>query len=73
MKETIVQQCLNILKRDDIKSEFKLLSSSIIDFVLYDIKPYIYLAITFIITSMIMNLIIVIMLFFVLNKKTIVK
>ena len=38
MKDSLVQQCLDILKRDDIKSEFKMLLKPVIDFILYEIK-----------------------------------
>jgi hypothetical protein len=46
MKETIVQQCLDILKRDDVKNEFKLMLKPVIDFILYEINPYIYITVT---------------------------
>jgi hypothetical protein len=69
MKETLVQQCLNLLKKEEIRNELKLVSSSLIDFVLYDIKPYIYIVIIFIITIVIVNLGILIILFFLLYKQ----
>jgi len=69
MKESLVQQCLDILKRDDIKNELNLLSSSVIDFILYEIKPYVYVAILFIVTMFIMNLAIFIMLAILLHNK----
>ena len=37
----IVEQCLDILKRDDIKQEIRKLTS----IVLYEINPYIYIII----------------------------
>ena len=46
MRDSFVQQCLNILKRDDIKNEFKMLLKPIIDFILYEINPYIYITMT---------------------------
>ena len=46
MKDTLVQQCLNILKREDVKKEFKMLLNPIIDFVLYEINPYIYITVS---------------------------
>ena len=33
MKDSLVQQCLDILKRDDIKNEFKMLLKPVIDFI----------------------------------------
>ena len=46
MKDSLVQQCLDILKRDDIKNEFKSILKPIIDFILYEINPYIYITVT---------------------------
>jgi len=74
MKDSLVQQCLDILKRDDIKNELNVLSSSVIDFVLYEIKPYVYIAILFIVSMFIMNLAILVMIsILVCNKQTINK
>ena len=42
MKETIVQQCLDILKRDDIKNELKRFFSPVIDLFFIEINPYMY-------------------------------
>jgi cellulose synthase/poly-beta-1,6-N-acetylglucosamine synthase-like glycosyltransferase len=73
MKESLVQQCLDILKREDIKRELNLLSSSVIEFILYEIKPYIYFAVFFVLSIFIINLTILIMLSFILtNKQTII-
>lgn len=73
MKESVVQQCLDILKRDDIKHELNLLSSSVVDFILYEIKPYVYTAILFILSIFIMNLVILIMIsLLVCNRQTII-
>ena len=74
MKESLVQQCLDILKRDDIKHELNILSSSVIDFILYEIKPYVYVAILFILSMFIMNLAMLIMIsVLVCNKQSINK
>ena len=54
----IVEQCLNILKRDDIKQEIRKLSS----IVLYEINPYIYIIIMFGLLLFILNLAILILL-----------
>lgn len=73
MKESLVQQCLDILKREDIKRELNVLSTSVFEFVLYEIKPYIYFAVLFILSIFIINLTILIMLSFILtNKQTII-
>ena len=46
MKDSLVQQCLDILKREDIKNEFKVLFKPVLEFVLYEINPYIYITVT---------------------------
>ena len=45
MKDSMAQQCLDILKRDDVKTEFKILFQPLMDFVLNQINHYIYLTI----------------------------
>ena len=55
---TLVQQCLDILKRDDIKQEIRKLSS----IVLYEINPYIYIIIIVVLLLFILNLAILILL-----------
>ena len=45
MKDSLVQQCLDILKREDIKNEFKMLFKPVIDFIMYEINPYIYISV----------------------------
>ena len=57
MKDSIVQQCLDILKREDIKNEFKMLLKPVIDFILYEINPYIYIimSLVFLIFVMILH------------------
>ena len=58
MKDSLVQQCLDILKREDIKNEFRLLFKPVIDFILYEINPYIYItiALVFMIFIMVLSL-----------------
>ena len=45
MKETFIQQCLDILKRDDIKHELRALYAPMVDLILYEVNPYIYVTI----------------------------
>lgn len=74
MKETLVQQCINILKREDIKTEIKTLIKPIINIILYEIKPYIYIAATLIFTLFIINLaIFIILISLLLNKQYILR
>ena len=60
MKDSIVQQCLDILKREDIKNEFKMLLKPVIDFILYEINPYIYIIVSLVFLIFIMILAILI-------------
>ncbi len=62
MKDTFVQQCLDLLKREDIKTEFKKLLKPVIDFILYEINPYIYITVSLVFIIFIMILAILIML-----------
>ena len=48
MKDTLVQQCLDILKREDIKCEIKTIFKPVIDFILLEINPYIYITVALI-------------------------
>jgi len=72
MRETLVQQCLDILKRDDIKNEFKMLLKPVIDFILYEINPYIYIIMSLVFLIFVMILAILIMLILIIRNKQIV-
>lgn len=56
MKNYIKEQCLLILKNNDIKSEFKTLFNPLIDAILVKIYPYIYLSLIFVIISFFLHL-----------------
>jgi len=73
MKDSIVQQCLDILKREDIKNEFKMLLKPIIDFILYEINPYIYITVSLVFFIFIMILAILIILIVLIRKQIISK
>lgn len=75
MKETLVQQCLDILKRDDIKTELKQLFKPVIDFILYEINPYIYItvALVFLIFVMILAILIILVYILLRNKQVFAK
>jgi hypothetical protein len=65
MKETLVHQCLDILKREDIKNELKILFKPVFNYILHEINPYIYIIITlicFIFIMILANLILLILL-----------
>ena len=72
MKDSLVQQCLDVLKREDIKNECKVLFKPILDFVLYEINPYIYITVTLVFLIFIMILAILIILIFLLRNKQII-
>ena len=72
MKESFVQQCLDILKRDDIKNEFKMLLKPVIDFILYEINPYIYITVALVFLIFIMILAILIILILIIRNKQLV-
>jgi hypothetical protein len=69
MRDSLVNQCLDILKRDDIKNEFKQLLKPIIDFILYEINPYIYITLALFFLIFIMILAILVILIMLLRNK----
>ena len=72
MKDTLVQQCLDILKRDDIRDEFKMLLKPVIDFILYEINPYIYITVALVFLIFVMILAILVILIIILRNKQII-
>jgi len=56
MKELLKEQCLQFIKRDDVKSEIKNLFSPILELILIQIYPYIYLSLIFVIISFLLHL-----------------
>ncbi len=72
MKDSLVQQCLGILKREDIKSEIKILFKPILEFILYEINPYIYIILTLVFFIFMMILAILVILICLLRNKQII-
>ena len=72
MKDSLVQQCLDILKREDIKNEFKMLFKPVIDFILYEINPYIYIIVFLVFLIFVMILAILVILIMLLRNKQII-
>jgi len=70
MKDSIAQQCLDILKREDVKHEFKILLKPVIDFILYEINPYIYMTVLLVFMTFIMILAILLTLIYILRNKS---
>ncbi len=56
IKNTIIQECIEVLKRDDVKNEFKTFMTPIIDIMLIQINPYLYLCMMFVIISFLLHL-----------------
>jgi hypothetical protein len=56
MKNTLIDQCLEIIRRDDVKNELKNLMTPLIEVILIEIYPYIYLSLIFVIISFLLHL-----------------
>jgi hypothetical protein len=56
LKNTVIQECINVLKRDDVKTEFKIFIAPVIDIILAQINPYLYLCMMFVIISFLLHL-----------------
>jgi hypothetical protein len=56
LKDSIIQECLVILKRDDVKAEFKKILEPFIELIIKQIYPYLYLCLIFVIISFILHL-----------------
>lgn len=63
MDTRLADACISFIRRDDIKKEMKAALSPLIDMVLVDIYPYIYLSLIFVIISFILHLGIFVLLF----------
>jgi hypothetical protein len=72
MKDSLIQQCLDVLKREDIKNECKGLFKPILEFVLYEINPYIYIFFSVVFLIFIMILAILVILIFLIRNKQII-
>jgi len=56
LKQALIQECIDVLKRDDVKHEFKTFISPVIDIILAQINPYLYLCMMFVIISFLLHL-----------------
>ena len=70
-KETIINECLEVIGRDDVKDEIKQLFVPIIGLLLKEIYPYIFLSVIFVVISFLLILGIFILLL--RNNKTVIK
>ena len=67
MTDSFLSKCVAILQREDVKQEIKILFAPTINEILYQIYPYIYLSLMFVIVSFLLHLGIFILLW--RNKK----
>ena len=56
MKDQLIEQCLIILAREDVKSELKELFKPLVSLLVQEIYPYIYLSLIFVIISFLLIL-----------------
>ena len=56
MRDKLIEQCLDILKRPDVKSEMKIMFSPIVEMIILEIYPYIWLSLVFVIISFLLHL-----------------
>jgi hypothetical protein len=68
MKDSLIQQCLDILKKEEVKNELKLLLKPIIHFILYELNPYLYIILLFVFILFLMILAILILLILLLRN-----
>ena len=70
IKDKLIEQCLDVLKRDDVKDELKQLMKPMIDMIIQELYPYIFLSIIFVFISFLLILGIFILL---LRNKLLIK
>jgi hypothetical protein len=56
MKDQLIEQCLLVLARDDVKKEVKEFFKPLISLIVQEIYPYIYLSLIFVIISFLLIL-----------------
>ena len=69
MKDSLMKQCLDILKTEDVRNEIKVIFSPVTDLILYEIYPYIYIIIFLVILIFILISILILTLFYVFYYK----
>ncbi len=56
LKDTIINECLKTLKRDDVKNDIKELMKPLVDMIIQQLYPYIFLSIIFVSISFLLIL-----------------
>jgi len=72
MKDSFVKQCLDIMKREDIKCEMKKVFTPVIDILLIEITPFIYIILTLVFSIFVMILAILTLLILALRNKSLI-
>jgi hypothetical protein len=72
MKESFVplfKECLDIIKREDIKNEIKQIFKPLLDFILYEINPYIYITVALVFLIFVLLVAILFILLLIIRNK----
>ena len=72
MQNSIIFQCLDILKSKDIRNEIKIIFSPVTDLILYEIYPYIYIIVALVFLIFTLILIILIFLVFIMRNMNLI-
>lgn len=56
LKTTVINECLNTLKREDVKDQLKELMKPLVDMIITQLYPYIFLSIIFVSISFLLIL-----------------
>lgn len=70
MANLLVDQCLDILKREDVKKDLKLLLKPIFEFLLFEIQPYTYITVFLLFMLFAMTLANLILFLYILRNKS---
>lgn len=71
MKETIIQQCIDLLKKDDTKSQIKTICEPILEILFEILNPYIDIIIFLLLLIFILLLGILVLLILLIRNRTI--
>jgi len=72
MKNSLIKQCLDILKTEDVRNEIKVIFSPVTDLIMYEIYPYIYVIIFLVFLIFVLILAILIILITLLRNKNVI-
>ena len=56
LKESFINECVDVMKRNDVKHEIKMIFKPIINMILKDICPYILISMLFVLISFLLVL-----------------